>query len=149
MVADEIGKLASNSAASATEIQKVTDEVIQTVDELAAEAEEMITFMDRTAIGGYEKLLETSKSYQDDVGNMDEMMQRFAIESEQLKMNMDEIRIVLDGVKTAVSESALGVTNVTETAVRLTGDVSDIGKEADSNLGIVDRLNDEVGKFKL
>ena len=149
VVADEIGKLASNSAASATEIQKVTDEVIQTVDELAAEAEEMITFMDRTAIGGYEKLLETSKSYQDDVGNMDEMMQRFAIESEQLKMNMDEIRIVLDGVKTAVSESALGVTNVTETAVRLTGDVSDIGKEADSNLGIVDRLNDEVGKFKL
>lgn len=149
VVADEIGKLASNSAASATEIQKVTDEVIQTVDELAAEAEEMITFMDRTAIGGYEKLLETSKSYQDDVGNMDEMMQRFAIESEQLKMNMDEIRIALDGVKTAVSESALGVTNVTETAVRLTGDVGDIGKEADSNLGIVDRLNDEVGKFKL
>lgn len=149
VVADEIGKLASNSAASATEIQKVTDEVIQTVDELAAEAEEMITFMDRTAIGGYEKLLETSKSYQDDVGNMDEMMQRFAIESEQLKMNMDEIRIALDGVKTAVSESAIGVTNVTETAVRLTGDVGDIGKEADSNLGIVDRLNDEVGKFKL
>lgn len=149
VVADEIGKLASNSAASATEIQKVTDEVIRTVDELAAEAEEMITFMDRTAIGGYEKLLETSKSYQDDVGNMDEMMQRFAIESEQLKMNMDEIRIALDGVKTAVSESALGVTNVTETAVRLTGDVGDIGKEADSNLGIVDRLNDEVGKFKL
>ena len=149
VVADEIGKLAANSAASATEIQKVTDEVIQTVDELAAEAEGMIRFMNETAIGGYEKLLETSKSYQDNVGDMDEMMQHFAMMSEQLKMNMDEIRIALDGVKTAVSESALGVTNVTETAVGLTGDVGDIGKEADSNLGIVDRLNDEVGKFKL
>lgn len=149
VVADEIGKLAANSAASATEIQKVTDEVIQTVDELAAEAEGMIRFMNETAIGGYEKLLETSKSYQDNVGDMDEMMQHFAMMSEQLKMNMDEIRIALDSVKTAVSESALGVTNVTETAVGLTGDVGDIGKEADSNLGIVDRLNDEVGKFKL
>lgn len=149
VVADEIGKLAANSAASATEIQKVTDEVIRTVDELAAEAEGMIRFMNETAIGGYEKLLETSKSYQDNVGDMDEMMQHFAMMSEQLKMNMDEIRIALNGVKTAVSESALGVTNVTETAVRLTGDVGDIGKEADSNLGIVDRLNDEVGKFKL
>lgn len=149
VVADEIGKLAANSAASATEIQKVTDEVIQTVDELAAEAEGMIRFMNETAIGGYEKLLETSKSYQDNVGDMDEMMQHFAMMSEQLKMNMDEIRIALDGVKTAVSESTLGVTNVTETAVGLTGDVGDIGKEADSNLGIVDRLNDEVGKFKL
>lgn len=149
VVADEIGKLAANSAASATEIQNVTDAVIRTVDELAAEAEEMITFMNKTAIGGYEKLLETSKSYQSDAGNMDEMMQCFAVESEQLKMNMDEIRIALDGVKTAVSESALGVTNVTETAVRLTGNVGDIGKEADSNLEIVDRLNGEVGKFKL
>ena len=149
VVADEIGKLAANSAASATEIQKVTDEVIHTVDELAAEAEGMIMVMDKTAIGGYEKLLETSKSYQNDVGDMDGMMQHFAMESEQLKMNMDEIRLALDGVKTAVSESALGVTNVTETAVRLTGNVGDIGKEADSNLKIVDRLNDEVGKFKL
>ncbi|MDE7250110.1 MAG: methyl-accepting chemotaxis protein, partial [Lachnospiraceae bacterium] len=50
VVAVEIGKLASNSAASATEIQNVTAEVIQTVDELAAEAEEMIAFMNKTAI---------------------------------------------------------------------------------------------------
>lgn len=149
VVADEIGKLAANSAASAAEIQKVTAEVIQTVDELAAEAEEMITFMNETAIGGYEKLLETSEGYQSNVGNMNGMMQRFAGESEQLKLSMDEIREALNDVKTAVSESALGVTNVTQTAVRLTENVSGIGKEADSNLEIVGRLNAEVGKFKL
>ncbi|MDE6750311.1 MAG: methyl-accepting chemotaxis protein [Lachnospiraceae bacterium] len=149
VVADEIGKLATNSAASATEIQKVTDEVIQTVDELAAEAEEMITFMNEIAMGGYEKLLETSESYQNNVGNMNEMMQHFAAESRQLKNNMDEIRSSLEDVKTAVNESAIGVTNVTETAVELANNVSDIGKEADFNLEIVGRLNDEVGKFKL
>lgn len=149
VVADQIGKLATNSAASATEIQHVTAEVIQTVDELAAEAEEMITFMNETAVGGYEKLLETSESYQSNVGNMNEMMQHFAAESEQLKMSMDQIRQALEDVKTAVSESAVGVTSVTETAVRLTGNVSDIGKEAGSNLEIVGRLNGEVGKFKI
>ena len=149
VVADEIGKLASNSAESAVQIQKVTDEVIRTVDELAAEAEEMITFMNETAMGGYEKLLEISESYQSNVGSMNEMMQRFAAESKQLKMNMNEIREALEGVKIAVSESALGVTNVTETAIGMTSSVSDIGKEADSNLEIVGRLNDEVGKFKL
>lgn len=149
VVADEIGKLAANSAASAEEIQKVTDDVICTVDELAAEAEKMITFMNETAIGGYEKLLETSESYRDNVGSMNEMMQRFAMESEQLKTNMNHIRTALTDVKTAVSESALGVTNVTETAIGLTGDVSDIGEEAGSNLEVVDRLNQEVGKFKL
>lgn len=149
VVADEIGKLALSSAASATEIQNVTAEVIQTVDELAAEAEEMITFMNETAMGGYEKLLETSESYQNNVGNMNEMMQRFTTESGQLKMNMDEIRKSLGDVKIAVSESTAGVTNVTGTAVRLANDISDIGKEADFNLEIVSRLNNEVGKFKL
>ncbi len=149
VVADEIGKLASNSAASATEIQNVTDEVIRTVDELAGKAEDMLKFMNTTAVGGYEKLLETSESYQSNVGDMNEMMQRFASESEQLKLNMDAIGEALREVKTAVNESAIGVSNVTETAVRLTGDVSDIGKEAASNLEIVERLNGEVGKFKL
>lgn len=149
VVADQIGKLASNSAASATEIQKVTADVIQTVDELAAEAQEMITFMNETALGGYEKLLETSESYQTNVGNMNEMMQRFATENEQLKLNMNEIKTALGDVKTAVSESAAAVTNVAETAVRLADHVSEIGKESDFNLEIVDRLNNEVGKFKL
>lgn len=149
VVADEIGKLAMNSAASATEIQNVTDKVIQTVDELAAEAEEMITFMNVTAIGGYEKLLGTSESYQSNVGDMNDMMQHFARESENLKWNMNEIKQALEDVKIAVGESALGIAHVTETAVRLTGSVSDIGKEADSNLEIVSKLKSEVGKFKL
>ncbi|MDE7202247.1 MAG: methyl-accepting chemotaxis protein [Lachnospiraceae bacterium] len=149
VVADEIGKLAANSAASATEIQRVTAEVIQTVDELASEAAEMITFMNETAMNGYEKLLETSENYQSNVGDMNEAMQHFAAESEQLKINMDAIKKTLEDVKTAVNEGALGVTTVTETAVRLTNNVSDIEKEAEFNLGIVGRLNDEVGRFKL
>ncbi|MDE6607063.1 MAG: methyl-accepting chemotaxis protein [Lachnospiraceae bacterium] len=149
VVADEIGKLAANSAASATEIQKVTAEVIQTVDELAAESEEMITFMNETAMGGYEKLLETSESYQSNVGSMNGMLQHFAVESRKLKINMNEIREAIEGMKTAVSESAIGVTNVTETTVRLASNISDIGTEAEFNLEIVGRLNQEVGKFKL
>jgi len=149
VVADEIGKLAANSAASATEIQRVTAEVIQTVDDLAAEAAEMIAFMNETAMGGYEKLLETSGSYQENVGSMNGMMQHFAAESEKLKTNMNEIKEALANVKTAVGESTLGVVNVAETAVRLTGNVSDIEKEAEVNLDIVGRLNSEVGKFKL
>ncbi len=149
VVADEIGKLAANSAASATEIQKVTETVIQTVDELATEAENMIAFMNETAMSGFEKLLETSESYQSNVANMNEMMQNFAERSKNLKTNMENIRETVDGMKTAVGECALGVTNVTETAVNLTDNVSDIGKEAELNLDIVVRLNDEVGKFKL
>lgn len=149
VVADEIGKLASNSAASATEIQRVTDQVIQSVDELATESEHMIRLMNETAVGGYEKMLETSESYQNNVANMNGMMQNFAQKSKDLKLNMENIRERLDGMKTAVGECAVGVANVTETAVRLTGNVGNVEKEASANLDIAIELNGEVGKFKL
>lgn len=149
VVADEIGKLAANSAASATEIQKVTEKVIQSVDDLAAESESMIAFMNETAMGGYEKMLKTSEDYQGNVANMNAMMQSFAQKSKDLKLNIENIRESLGGMKTAVGECAIGVTNVTETSIRLTENVSDIGKEAELNLDIAVGLNDEVGKFKL
>lgn len=149
VVADQIGKLATNSALAATQIQQVTAEVIESVDELAAEAEVMIGFMNETAMGGYEKMLKTSEDYQNDVGSMNEMMQKFAKESEELRRNMDDIRTAVEGIKTAVGESALGIASVSETTVTLTGGVSGIGEKADSNMEIAKQLNVEVEKFKL
>ncbi len=149
VVADEIGKLAMNSAQAATEIQKVTAEVIQTVDELAEEAEEMVLFMNETAMGGYGKLLKVSETYQSDVGRMNEMMCEFASDSEHLREQMDMIKTSVGDIRIAVGESAQGVSSVTEKAVNLTNNVSEIGEEANSNMDIAGQLNQEVGKFKL
>lgn len=149
VVADQIGKLATNSAGAATEIQAVTTDVIDAVDELAAEAAAMIDFMNETAMGGYEELLETSVNYQNDVGSMNEMMQRFASKSEALKFSMNAIRTSVEDIKTAVNESAVGVSSVSETTITLTENFREIGHKADSNMDIAEQLQSEVNKFKL
>lgn len=149
VVADQIGKLATNSAGAATEIQKVTAEVIAAVDDLAAEAEVMISFMNETAMGGYEKLLKTSENYQSDVGSMNEMMRKFAEKSEELQRSMDLIRGSVESIKTAVNESAMGISSVSATVADLTQSVGDIDRQADSNLGVAGLLKSEVNKFKL
>ena len=149
VVADEIGKLASNSAEIAEKIQHVSGEVVGAVNELAANAEDMLAFMNETAMSGYEKLLETSGNYRDDVGDMGGMMQRFADESSEIKENVDQIKEAAAAVNVAVEESTKGVTSVTQMSVDLTSSVSDIQGEADTNLKVVDALSDEVQKFKL
>lgn len=149
VVADEIGKLAANSAETAAQIQRVSVEVVDAVNDLAKKAEEMLTFMDETAMAGYEKLLETSGSYRSDVGDMNQMMERFANESEQIRDSIDQIKEAVSAVSIAVEESAQGVTNVTEMSVDLTTSMGDIGNEASSNMDIANQLNAEVGKFKL
>ena len=149
VVAEQISKLATDSAGAATTIQSVSNEVIKAVNELALEAENMLTFLEETALGGYEKLLQMSDSYQTDVGSMNEMMQHFADESISLKKNIDEIKESIKTVNIAVEESTNGVTNVTETTLDLTGSVQEIEGEANANLDIANKLNEEVNKFKL
>lgn len=149
VVASEIGQLASNSAETAVKIQKVSAEVIEAVDELAGKAEQMIRFMDETAMSGYEKLCETSESYRQDVGEMNRMMQEFAEESDFIKTRIDQIKESVAAVDIAVEESAKGVTSVTEMSVDLASNVGDIQNEADSNKEIATKLDAEVNKFKL
>jgi len=149
VVADEIGKLAANSAAAAAQIQVVSKDVIDAVNELAAEAEKMIVFMDETAMAGYQKLLETSKDYQSDVGDMNQMMSEFAASSEALKMNVESIRDSVNSVNIAIEESARGITNVSEATANITTTVDGIGLEANANLDIANGLDTEVNRFKL
>ena len=149
VVADEIGKLAANSAQAAAEIQVVSKQVIDAVNELAAEAEKMIQFMDETAMTGYEKLLVTSKDYQNDVGNMNQMMTEFASSSENLKNNVEAIRDSVNSVNIAIEENTKGINNISEATVNITTSVDDIGTEANSNLDIASGLDTEVNRFKL
>ena len=149
VVADEIGKLATNSAQAAAQIQVVSAEVIEAVNELAKEAEKMLKFMDETAMTGYEKLLETSRNYQTDVGEMNSMMTEFATSSDSLKSNVDSIKESVAAVNIAIEESAKGITSVSEATVNITTSVDDIGMEANSNLDIANGLDSEVNRFKL
>ncbi len=149
VVADEIGKLATNSATAAGEIRSVSADVINAVDELAKEAEEMINFMENVAMDGYDKLLETSMEYRNNVGQMNGMMQDFASQSQTLKESIDNIKDVIEGVDCAVEETTRGVVNVAETSVSLTMNMSEINTEADNNLAISDLLDSEVNKFKI
>lgn len=149
VVADQIGKLAANSAEAAEQIQNVSSVVIEAVNELAEKAEVITRFLDETAMNGYEKLLETSKSYRNDVGDMDDMMQMFSEQSGFVKENVDQIKESIYAVNIAAEESAQGITNVTGMTVDLSSGVADIEKAAAMNNQIAGQLSTEVHKFKL
>lgn len=149
VVADEIGKLAQNSGEAAEKIRVVSADVIQAVDDLAGEAERMVKFLEETALSGYAKLVENGKHYHDDADSMNEKMQEFARASAQIRENMDNIKEAVEAVNIAAEESADGIMNVSETAVNLTNSVAGMYTEADSNMGIAEKLYEEVNRFKL
>ena len=149
VVANEIGQLASDSAEAAVKIKNVSGTVIASVEDLASEAHKMLEFMDKIAMGGYNKLLETSDDYSKDAGESHAMMEHFADDSVNLKQTMDGIKENMSAINAAIKESTHGVINVSEMASDLSSGMKDIEGEADINKNIVGQLEGEVGKFKL
>lgn len=140
VVAQEINKLAEDSEETANQINSVSQLVITAVNELAAEAGKMADFVEQVAMKGYDELLDNSKNYQNDVDRLSRVMDEFANQSESLGASIKSILETINAVNIAVEESAKGVGNVTETAVELTTNVGEIGKEADSNLNVAEQL---------
>jgi len=113
-VADEIGKLAANSAEAAEQIQKVSAAVVEAVNGLALAAENMVEFAGITAVDGYQQLVEMSECYSKDAGDMNSIMEEFTSAAGELQKAMDEIRESTTAVSAAVEESAKGIVNVAE-----------------------------------
>ena len=77
VVAEEIGKLAKDSTEAANKIQNVSKTVISSVDSLTEETEKMEKFLTKEALKGYEKLIESSETYQKNMNDLYETMSYF------------------------------------------------------------------------
>lgn len=149
VVADEIGKLAENSSEVAIKIQEISELVIQSVNELAEEAQTMIEFASTTALDGYAMLVKMSDDYSKESNDMLKRITSFGDTSVELQHTMKTIQDSLDAVDIAIEESTKGITNVSEMSVDLTEKMSDIGSNAHGNDDIANDLLNEVGKFKI
>lgn len=149
VVANEIGNLAQNSAQAAAEIQKVSKEVIDAVEQLAAEAQNMLHFMDETAMTGFQHLVDISTEFQSTAENMNDMMQDISGITDELQNDINSIKESTSAVDVAVEESAQGVTNAAGRSAHMVDSMREIGDEANSSNDISLNLSDEVGKFKL
>lgn len=149
VVAGEIGKLAQNSANAAAKIQEVSKTVMEAVEALSAETGNMVTFIETTAMNGYDKLMETCETYSQDAGNLQKTMVRFEEQSMELQKTISEVDDAIKAVDFAMEENAKGVSGVTETVSGLTQNMMILEEQANKNQKVSEELDNEVHKFKL
>ena len=149
VVAGEIGKLAQNSAEAAAKIQEVSKIVMDAVEALSAETGNMVTFIETTAMNGYDKLTETCETYSEDAANLQRTMVHFEEQSAELQKNISEVDDAIKAVDFAMEENAKGVSGVTETVSGLTQNMMTLEEQANKNQKVSEELDNEVHKFKL
>ena len=148
VVADEIRVLADNSRETANNIQEISGMVTSAVEDLSKNANDMIAFIDETVLTDYDKFVDTAITYNNDAEHMDEILQTFYGHAQKLNDTMAQMAEGIDGINTAVDESAQGVTMAAQSTGELVEALVAIKGEADTNREISEDLQGEVKRFK-
>lgn len=149
VVADEIRQLADSSKEAANRIQEVTMNVIQSVEELADEAQGVTEFMienNEKSLADTERLTE---SYSSDILKLAESMTEFEKSSDDIQNSMTDIRSEIEAVNVAAEETAKGITNVAEATVSLSTELQMVVGKTNDNVTETNSLTNEVNKFKV
>lgn len=147
VVADEISQLANSSREAANNIQTINNMVIEAVNELIKNANSIVDYINETILPDYEGFVSSGKQYSEDAIHVNSIVTRFNDMSINLKQLMESITESINGINTAVDESANGATNVAANTSDLVKDIGEIADAMNDNRQIAGNLTEEADRF--
>ena len=133
VVADEIRQLADSSRETANNIQEISGKVIEAVNNLSANATEMICFVDEKVALDSDNFVKIIGNYDADSDQASNTFNEFAVKSKDSLGTMNDMNEGINNISIAIEESAKGVTNVAQEISQLVTAISAITVQADEN----------------
>ncbi|WP_017811198.1 methyl-accepting chemotaxis protein [Paenibacillus shenyangensis] len=148
VVADEIRNLADASKNTVGQIQGITDQVVQSVNNLQKYTARLMEFL-ATEIGAdYQMMRETSESYLNDAGYIDRMVSEFSATSEQLSASVQNLAQAINEISISNNESADGTEEIAGAAQVVLDKANEVSVEAQKTSESAERLGTLVNQFK-
>ena len=95
VVADEIRLLADRSRETANNIQAISMEVVESVEELSGNATHLLDFVNTKVMADYDTLELTGKEYSEASENVDEMMRNFKYAIDELMQSVRNVKEII------------------------------------------------------
>ncbi|PJI09544.1 MULTISPECIES: methyl-accepting chemotaxis protein [Clostridium] len=149
VVADEIRNLAENSEGTVTEIQNITQIILNSVKKLSSSSSELLNFVENKVMTDYVALVNTGKEYDTDAKHVYNLSSDFTEASTQLERLMKNISESLNGIASAANEGAEGTTNIAAKTNSIAEMTNNITKETDNLKESMNTLSALVAKFKI
>lgn len=149
VVADEVRKLAEQSSEYVGKIQSVVSNVQEAVDNLSANAKDVLDYIDSRVRKDYDLLIDTGNNYEKDAVYVNELSQNIASMTEELNASTEEISSVVQTIaanmqnNTESSEAILASMNETNKAIE------QVAMTAQSQAEIADKLSRLALSFKI
>lgn len=148
VVADEIRKLADSSRDTANNIQEISLQVTNSVNELADNANRMIDFITDVVLPDYDKLVMTGNQYSEDATSFENILRDFNENANELNETMRNVKDLINDISVTISESSDGISMTAQSASDLTSSVAQIQKEITKTAQSADMLIQEIDMFK-
>ncbi len=149
VVADEIRKLAEDSKNAVSEIQGVTKEVFESVENLVASATNILAFIENTVIPDYISQTSASEQYSDDAGRIDNLVLEFSSTSQELMVSIGNMLKAINEVTISANESASGTTNIAARTSDILIKGSDVVNLSEVSKKSSESLRNYVAGFKI
>ena len=149
VVADQIRILAEQSKEAVGNIQSITGQVSDAVSELSGDARELLEFVAHQVINSYDNFQETVKAYKDDSQFVDGLVIEFNGAAQRLLDSITGIMQAIEEVGTASNEGAEGTTDIAQRVSEVVEQTNQITIAVEGANEKVNKLNEEVKKFKV
>ncbi len=149
VVADEIRKLAEDSKTAVSQIQGVTKEVFESVENLVNSSKNILAFIENTVIPDYTNQNSASQQYSDDAERIDNLVMEFSSTSQELMVSIGNMLKAINEVTISANESAAGTTNIASRTSDILIKGSDVVKLSDASKKSSESLRKYVSGFKI
>lgn len=147
VVATEISALADNSRKTAANIQEISNEVTEAVNNLARNAQAMLDYINGQVISDYDEFVATGEKYEHTADIMEEMLGSFNRRAENLNDIMQEMVESVQMISNSVLESSQAISQSAESSQEIVGGIKKISEAIDRNTEVTEQLSDTTQKF--
>nr|WP_292166627.1 methyl-accepting chemotaxis protein [Butyrivibrio sp.] len=147
VVATEISSLAENSRNTAANIQEISGEVTNAVNDLAKNAQAMLDYINGQVISDYDEFVATGEKYEHTADIMEEMLENFNNRAENLNGIMTEMVDSVQMISTSVLESSQAISQSATSSQEIVGGIRKISEAIDRNTEVTEQLNETTQKF--
>jgi len=149
VVADEIRKLAETSNKTAIQIQTITNNVVQSVENLAENSNSLLSFVSTDVDKDYRLMLDTTLEYKNDAGYFASMVGAFSSTAEALSSAVENMARTISEITTSNNEAAEGTQNIAQKTSVVVEYSNDVLAQSERTKDSANNLMNAVSKFKV
>jgi methyl-accepting chemotaxis protein len=149
VVADEVRKLAEQSAQMAQNIQELVTKVHSAFNNLSLSGKEVLEYLSNDVKPIYDLLLSTGIQYEDDASLINNISSNIANSTKQMSESINQVESAMENISSTAQMSAAGSQEILTSINETTFAIEEVAKSAQSQAELAEKLNSLVRKFKV